>query len=256
LNFNETSNRQLELEKEVAIVTGGARGIGRGIVKELLSQGCRVIIADIDIEEANKTARELASDERCLAFKVDVAKSKQVEKLVNFSIEAFGMVSILVNNAGIQTDCEVLEMPEKLWDETINVNLKGAFNCSKMAAKKMYKHNKGRIINISSVSARRGSKKHTHYCAAKAGVIGFTKALALELAKYNITVNAICPGIVKTQMAERIMDFKRDKWLSEMPLKRFGRPEDIAFMVSFLASVNASWITGQTFDVNGGIFMM
>src|SRR5690554_2632535 len=136
------------------------------------------------------------------------------------------------------------------------LNLKVALTCQRMQLKKISSKTRGKIKIFPSYSQKRVQKKHTHYCAAKAGVIGFTKALALELAKYNITVNAICPGIVKTQMAERIMDFKRDKWLSEMPLKRFGRPEDIAFMVSFLASVNASWITGQTFDVNGGIFMM
>lgn len=243
------------LENEVAIVTGGARGIGEAIVREFLAAGCYVVIADIDEEAVRTLADSINMPERTMPVRIDVSSHEETHSMVEKTVERFGSVSILVNNAGIQTDAEVEVMPEEMWDETISINLKGVFNCSKAVIPHMRKQGYGRIINISSMSAHRGSFRHAHYCAAKAGVLGFTRALALELGKYQITVNAVSPGIVETRMPQRTMQWKREIWLTEIPLKRFGQPEDISAMVCFLASKRAAWITGQSFEVNGGIIM-
>jgi len=244
-----------DLSREVAIITGAARGIGEGIAREFLRCNCRVVLADIDEEALDETSKDITCHDRCLPCAVDVTKIDQVELMFAKANQTFGFVSVLVNNAGIQTHAKLLELTQDLWDETININLKSVFNCSQVASRYFVKLNRGRIINIASMSAKRGSVDHTHYCAAKAGVLGFTRACALELGHYNITVNAICPGIVETRMISRTMAQKRDRWLQEIPIGRFGRPADIAYMASFLASEEADWITGQALDVNGGIVM-
>jgi NAD(P)-dependent dehydrogenase (short-subunit alcohol dehydrogenase family) len=164
-----------------------------------------------------------------------------------------GTATILVNNAGIQSHQPFLDMDARQWRELMSVNLDSLYNCTHPFLKKALAAGWGRVISISSMSARRGSRQHVHYCTAKAGVLGFTRALSLEIAQYGITVNAICPGIIETEMIEETMQKKRDEWLGEMHIKRFGRPEDIAGMAAFLVSDEAEWITGQAFDVNGGI---
>lgn len=240
--------------KKYAIVTGAARGIGHAISEALLKDDLRVIVTDIDgdlLERTDFCNAKYESD--IIRVCCDVSDLTQVTQLFETAGKHFGSLNVLVNNAGIQTHSLVEEMSEQLWDQTLAVNLKSVFMCSKNAIQLMKKAHWGRIINIASMSSVRGSFRHAHYCASKAGIIGFTKALAIELGEYNITVNAVNPGIIETRMIEETMKYKRERWLKEMSLKRFGRPEDIANMVAFLASEKASWVTGQSIHVNGGI---
>ncbi len=236
----------------VAVVTGAAQGIGKAIVEKLLSSGLTVVAVDIDVQKLESSCGK-EGPSSLARMCVDVSNYEAVKEAFGRISSSSSRISILVNNAGIQTHREIAEMSEEIWDETINVNLKSVFLCTKFAIRDMRTLQWGRIINISSMSAERGSYRHAHYCASKAGVVGFTKAAALELGKYNITCNAVCPGIVETRMIQETMDYKREKWMQEMPLNRFGRPDDIAEMVAFLASDKADWITGQSIHVNGGI---
>lgn len=236
----------------VAVVTGAAQGIGRAIVEKLLSNGLSVVAIDINMQKL-ESSFEGGDYDSLMRMCIDVSSYEAVSKAFAEISTTLNRISILVNNAGIQTHYEIAEMSEQIWDETMNINLKSVFLCTKFAIQDMKLLKWGRIINISSMSAVRGSYKHAHYCASKAGIVGLTKAAALELGKHNITCNAVCPGIIETRMILETMENKREKWMQEMPLNRFGHPEDIAEMVAFLASDRADWITGQSFHVNGGI---
>lgn len=240
------------MEHETALVTGGARSIGRACCEDLLKSGHRVIFLDTDKIAAEAFLRETASTKLHYLY-CDVSDSHCVKQVCLSVLERFGPVSVLVNNAGIQTHCLFADMTEALWDETLSVNLKSAFWVCKWFIPGMIQQGYGRIINIASMSARRGSRQHVHYCASKAGLLGFTRALSLEVACDGITVNAICPGIVETQIIQDTLPEKRDIWLHEMHVKRLGTPKDISNAVCFLADQASSWITGQAFDVNGGI---
>ncbi|MDO4568452.1 MAG: SDR family NAD(P)-dependent oxidoreductase [Clostridia bacterium] len=231
--------------RKTAVVTGGSGGIGGAICEALLEDGYEV--AAVDVAGA---ARE---SDGLYFYRCDVSSFSDTAKVCADVLERFGGVYALVNNAGIQTHCALVDMTEELWDRTLDVNLKGAFCMCRHLLPSMLREGAGRIVNIASMSARRGSNLHTHYCASKAGLLGFTRALSLEAACRGVTVNAICPGIVETDIVRETLAWKRETWLDEMHVKRLGKPEDIASAVMFLMSEASDWITGQAFDINGGI---
>lgn len=249
---------KLSLENKVAIVTGGSRGIGRAIALEFADRGAAVVVnynkSPESAEEVVKKIQEAGG--KAAAFQADVSDFKQAEALVKFAIETFGDLSILVNNAGITRDQLIMMMPESDWDAVINTNLKSTFNCSKAAVKHMMRKRTGRIINMASVAGQMGNPGQTNYSASKGGQIAFTKALAREVAARNITVNAIAPGFVDTEILDAMTPETLEAALKMVPLARKGQPEEIAFTASFLASDGAAYITGQVIGVDGGMAMM
>jgi 3-oxoacyl-[acyl-carrier protein] reductase len=249
---------KLSLENKVAIVTGGSRGIGRAIALEFADRGAAVVVnynkSPESAEEVVKKIQEAGG--KAAAFQADVSDFKQAESLIKFAIETFGDLSILVNNAGITRDQLIMMMPESDWDAVINTNLKSTFNCSKAAVKHMMRKRTGRIINMASVAGQMGNPGQTNYSASKGGQIAFTKALAREVAARNITVNAIAPGFVDTEILDAMTPETLAAALKMVPLARKGQPEEIAFTASFLASDGAAYITGQVIGVDGGMAMM
>jgi 3-oxoacyl-[acyl-carrier protein] reductase len=246
------------MDGRVAIVTGGARGIGRAIVEELAHLGANVVIGDMLLDLAEKSAEEISqlTNKRVLAVKVNVTEGKSSNELIDQTLKEFGRVDILVNNAGITRDTLILRMEEADWDAVLDVNLKGAFNCSKAAVRPMMKQRYGRIVNISSVSGQAGQAGQTNYSASKAGLIGFTKALAREVASRQITVNAVAPGFIPTSLTNDLSEELKKSILAATPIGRMGKPEEIASAVAFLASEEAAYITGQVLAVDGGMAMM
>lgn len=249
---------KLSLENKVAIVTGGSRGIGRAIALEFAERGAAVVVnynkSPESAEDVVKKIQEAGG--KAAAFQADVSDFKQAEALVKFAIDTFGDLSILVNNAGITRDQLIMMMPEADWDAVINTNLKSTFNCSKAAVKHMMRKRTGRIINIASVAGQMGNPGQTNYSASKGGQIAFTKALAREVAARNITVNAIAPGFVDTEILDAMTPEILEAALKLVPLGRKGNPEEIAFAAAFLASDGAAYITGQVLGVDGGMAMM
>lgn len=248
----------MSLEGKVAIVTGagrGGRGIGRGIALALAQAGADVIItARTNIADAEAVVEAVEGlGRRGKAVACDVADVAQVEALFKAAIEAFGKVDVLVNNAGITKDGLLLRMSEDQWDAVLDANLKGTFLCTRAAAKLMLKQRSGRIVNITSVNGQVGSPGQANYSASKAGMIGFTKTVARELASRGITVNAVAPGFIDTQMTDGFAEEARGQILSKIPLGRFGSAEDVGAAVAFLASDAASYITGQVLTVDGGL---
>jgi 3-oxoacyl-[acyl-carrier protein] reductase len=246
------------MEGRVAIVTGGARGIGRAIVEKLASLGANVAIADMLLDLAEKSAAEISqmTNKSIIAIKVNVSDGKSSTEMVDRALAEFGKVDILVNNAGITRDTLILRMEEADWDAVLDVNLKGAFNCSKAVIRPMMKQRYGRIVNISSVSGQAGQAGQTNYSASKAGLIGFTKALAREVASRQITVNAVAPGYIPTSLTNDLPEELKKSILAATPIGRMGKPEEIAVAVAFLASQEAAYITGQVLAVDGGMAMM
>ena len=246
------------LEGRVAVVTGGARGIGRAIVEKLAGLGANVVIADMLVELAVKSANEIhqLTGRKILAIQVNVTDGKSCAELIEKTQSEFGKVDILVNNAGITRDTLILRMDEADWDAVLDVNLKGVFNCSKAVVRPMMKQRYGRIVNISSVSGQAGQAGQTNYSASKAGVIGFTKALAREVASRQITVNAVAPGFIPTALTNELSDELKNSILSATPAGRMGKPEEVAAAVAFLASEEAAYINGQVLAVDGGMAMM
>ena len=241
-----------------AIVTGGSRGIGRAIVEEFSRRGCAVAIADINEERAIDTARDVteSTGNEVIGVKVDVSDHNSAKEMVKQVIDSFGKVDILVNNAGVTRDNLIIRISEEEWDDVLNVNLKGAFNCSQAVIRPMMKQRYGRIVNISSVSGLAGQAGQTNYSASKAGLIGFTKALAREVASRQITVNAVAPGFIPTALTVDLPDEFKEWAINLTPAGRMGEPEEVAYAVAFLASDEAAYITGQVLSVDGGMMMM
>ncbi|GAB4530471.1 MAG: 3-oxoacyl-[acyl-carrier-protein] reductase [Anaerolineae bacterium] len=247
----------IDLSDKVAVVTGAAQGIGRAIAEALASQGANVVVADLQEEKAQTVAQEITAStgRRAIAVKVDVANSDSAKAMIDRAVDEFGRVDILVNNAGTTRDNLIMRMSEADWDLILNINLKGAFNCSKAVVRPMMKQRYGRIINISSVSGLAGQAGQANYSASKAGLIGLTKALAKELGARNITVNAVAPGFIETELTANLPQELKDWGIQMTPLGRFGQPEDVARAVVFLASDAASFITGHVLSVDGGMVM-
>ncbi|HUN24373.1 MAG TPA: 3-oxoacyl-[acyl-carrier-protein] reductase [Anaerolineales bacterium] len=242
---------------KVALVTGASRGIGRAIAERLAGEGAKVAInyaRDADGAQAAVSAIT-ANGGNAIALQADVSNFVAAETLVAETIKALGGLDILVNNAGTTRDQLIMRMSEEDWDEVIRTNLKSAFNCCKAVTRPMMRSRKGRIINISSVSGVAGNAGQTNYAASKAGMIGFTKSLARELASRNITVNAIAPGFVPTKLTIDLPEELRTATLAQIPLNRWGTPDEIAAAVAFFASDEAGYITGQTLNVDGGMVM-
>ncbi len=245
-----------DLTGRVAIVTGASRGIGRTIALALARQ--RAVVAPTDVlgDAVRGVASEIVeAGGKAEAFTMDVTDPATVEPVVDGVISAFGRVDILVNNAGIARDQLMLRMKREDWDTVLAVNLTGAFTCAHAVVRPMTKQRSGRIISISSVVGQMGNAGQANYAASKAGLIGFSKALARELAPRGVTVNVVAPGLIDTDMTRALSDDVRAEWASKVPLGRLGTPEDVAAAICFLASDEAAYITGQVVAVNGGMYM-
>ena len=245
----------IELSERVALVTGASRGIGRAIAKMLAKQGATIVAAARG-ENARPVAEEItAAGGRAEFIAVDVAAAAGAEEAVGGVVSRHGRIDILVNNAGIARDQLMLRMKRDDWDAVIATNLTAAFALTQAALKPMIRQRGGRIINISSVVGQGGNAGQANYAASKAGLIGFSKAVALEVASRGVTVNVVAPGLIETDMTRAITEDARGDWASRIPLKRLGTPDDVAAAVCFLASEEASYITGQVLAVNGGMYM-
>lgn len=245
------------LENKVALVTGASRGIGKAIALELAQNGASIAVNYAGNEaKANEVVDEIkANGGKAFAIKADVSNTDEVQEMVKEVISQFGQLDILVNNAGITRDNLLMRMKDSEWDDVINTNLKGVFLCTKAVTRQMMKQRSGRIINITSVVGVSGNAGQANYVAAKAGVIGLTKTTAKELAARNITVNAVAPGFITTDMTDELTDELKAEMLKQIPLAKLGEPSDIAHLVAFLASEKSKYITGQTMHVNGGMVM-
>ncbi len=245
-----------ENEQKVALVTGGSRGIGRAIALRLAAEGAYVVVNYAKNREA---AEEVVSSiekagGRARVSGFDVSDFDTVQEEIENLVTELGGIHILVNNAGITQDTLIVRMKKEDWDNVMTTNLNGVFNCTKAVARIMIKQRQGRIINLTSVVGEMGNSGQTNYAASKAGIIGFTKAAARELASRAITVNAVSPGFIETDITQNLTDEIRKQYIDKIPLQRFGSPEDVAGVVSFLASDEASYITGEVLRVNGGIY--
>jgi len=245
------------LKGKTAVVTGASRGIGRAIAVKLAKLGANIVVNYRKSEDAViEVVKEIeALGVKVLAVKADISSYSDVENMMKKCIEEFGNLDILVNNAGITKDGLIMRMKEEDFDSVIDINLKGAFNCTRHVSAIMLKQRHGRIINISSVSGITGNAGQVNYSASKAGIIGMTKAVAREVAGRGVTCNAIAPGFIQTDMTEALPTKAKDAIINSIPLKRLGMPEDVANAVAFLASEEASYITGQVINVDGGMVM-
>jgi len=241
----------MDFKNKTVIVTGSGRGIGRVIAEQFVKYNANVVVSDLDQEQVETVAGEIGGD--CIGIKANVTVQKDIDILFDKTRKEFGQIDIVVNNAGITRDALIIRMDEKDWDMVLDINLKGAFLVTKSAAKIMMKQRYGRIINISSIVGLQGNAGQANYAASKAGLIGLTKAAAKELAKRGITVNAVAPGFIATEMTGALDDETKDAFLNQVLIKRPGTPKDVASVVLFFASDGASYITGQVLAVDGGL---
>jgi 3-oxoacyl-[acyl-carrier protein] reductase len=245
-----------DLTGRVAIVTGASRGIGRAISLALADRGATLVVTDILTDAVNAFAGDLQGQRKtAAAFTLDVTDSATIEATVEGVLARFGRIDVLVNNAGIARDQLLMRMKREDWDLVIRLNLTGAFACTQAVLRPMIKQRGGRIVSISSVVGQMGNAGQSNYAASKAGLIGFSKAVAREVAGRNITVNVVAPGLIDTDMTRALPEAVRAEWVSRVPLARFGTVEDVAAAVCFLASDEAAYVTGQVLAVNGGMYM-
>ena len=245
-------NNEYKIKNQVAVVTGGASGIGKGIVKNLLVSGAQVAVLGRTEKSLKSLYNEFKKIGEITYFSTDVKNYSEVDNAFKQIIERWSKVDILINNAGIADDKLAIRMTEESWDEVIDINLKGTFNCIKKVLPSMIKNKGGKIINMSSVVGIMGNPGQSNYCASKAGIIGLTKSLAKEYGKKNININAIAPGFIETEMTKKIGS---EKFLKDIVLDRLGIADDIANLVCFLCSKDASYITGQVINVDGGLLI-
>ncbi|MBT0653928.1 3-oxoacyl-[acyl-carrier-protein] reductase [Geomobilimonas luticola] len=241
---------------KVAVITGASRGIGKSIALSLAAAGATIVAVDLDQAATEAVVEELkGTGVKALAVVGNVTNAADAERMIDAAVEAFGRVDILVNNAGITRDGLLLRMKDEDWDAVLSVNLKGAFLCTRAASKVMAKQRYGRIINIASVVGQMGNAGQANYCASKAGLIGLTKSNARELAKRNVTVNAVAPGFIATAMTDALPEKVRAELTAQIPLERLGTSDDIANAVVFLAAEASGYVTGHVLSVNGGMYM-
>ena len=246
----------MTLETKVALITGSGRGIGRAIAIELAKEGAAIIVNDMDADSAKQTAEMIHSTGgQTLVSIANIVERPEVEAMFDAIKNEFGRLDILVNNAGITRDNLLVKMSEEQWDQVIAVNLKGVFNCTQFAVKMMSEQNSGKIVNLSSASGQMGNVGQVNYAASKAGIIGITKTLAKECARFNINVNAVAPGFIITPMTADVPDKVKNTIKSSIPLSRFGQAEDIAKTVKFLVTEDSAYITGQVIACNGGLYI-
>ncbi len=245
-----------ELDSKVSLVTGASRGIGKAIALKLASMSSKIAINHIAAEKANADSVVQAivgQGGEALAVEADIRDAEAVKNMVQQVIDRWGKIDILVNNAGITKDNLLVRMSDEAWDDVININLRGAYLCTKFALRPMMKQRWGRIISMSSISGIMGTAGQGNYSASKAGLIGFTKSVSREVGGLNITVNAIAPGFIMTDMTEKLPQERKDAILAMVSLKRFGKPEEVAELIAFLATERASYITGQVIGIDGGM---
>jgi 3-oxoacyl-[acyl-carrier protein] reductase len=244
------------LENKVAVITGGARGIGYQIASTFAAEGAKVVICDTNSEVLSESCNKLQTQNyQVTGFNVDVTNSTQVDEMFEKTLDKFGRVDILINNAGITRDSLVVRMKESDWDSVIGVNLKGTFICTKAVSKIFIRQKYGKIVNIASIVGITGNAGQSNYAASKAGIIGLTKSVAKELSSRNITVNAVAPGYIQTDMTARLSEDVKNTMLGGIPMGRFGAPDDVARACLFLVSDQSSYITGQVLQVDGGLAM-
>jgi len=247
----------LLLKDKIALITGSGKGIGRSTALEFAKEGALIFLNDIDSEILKNTRQDIKNlGNKCFTVNADVSNYNEVKKMFEYILKEAGRIDILVNNAGILRDKTLHKMSNEDWEAVIKVNLNSIYNCCKEAVVIMRENNYGKIINISSIAALTGNFGQTNYAASKAGVIGFTKSLALETAKKGITVNAVAPGFIDTDMLASIPVDVKENFISKIPMGRLGLPEEVARLVVFLASDNANYITGQVININGGYLMV
>ncbi len=247
----------MQLKGKTAVVTGSGRGLGKSIALKLAQMGANIVLNDIASSDAiDSTAEEFkAAGYNVLVTKGDVRSESDVKDMVSKAVEAFGSVDILVNNAGITKDKPMAMMSEQDWDDVLDINLKGAFFCTKTVSKTMIKKRSGKIINIASVAGVMGNPGQANYSASKAGLIGLTKSTAKELASRGITCNAVAPGIIQSKMTDVLPEKVKENYLNNIPLGRFGTPDDVANVIGFLASDDSNYVTGQVINIDGGLVM-